>query len=160
MNDWRRATSPGRSPCEGDAADEPLQIIDPPEGVPEARADLVAFFQLGDSGEPSVDLLHVKERVQEPFAKLPACHGGDRVIEHRQQRAPPGTVVDVLHQFEISLARAIQDHVGLNKEGLTPRMFASAVFWVSSIYRSAAPAAETPRVMSPHPNPSSVAVFR
>jgi len=39
------------------------------------------------------------------------------VVEHRQQRAPLRAVVNVLHQLEIPLARAVQDHVGLHKEG-------------------------------------------
>jgi len=100
----------------GDAAYEPLQVVHPSQVAPEARAHLVAVLELCYGREPRFDLLNVEQRIQDPLAQLAACHGGDRMVQHRQQRTTGGTIVDVLHQFQVPLARAVQDQIGLHEE--------------------------------------------
>ena len=70
-----------------DAADEPLQIRDLPEGEEQLLPHHQIVHQIGNGVQSPVDLHRREEGTFQPLAQLPAAHGGAGLVQHPEETA-------------------------------------------------------------------------
>ena len=84
----------GARPAGRHAGQQPLHVVDLPQGFVQMIGQGRIGHELGDGLLPGLDRRHVDQRVGQPVGQEPRAHGGDGAVQHGQQRAVAAALAD------------------------------------------------------------------